>query len=69
MLSYYHLWRMNPSEARPYKIPREKLLAKDYQKTRCYSQTASLSWHVTGQGRTTASWSVLIALMMRSSIG
>ncbi len=34
MLSYYHLWQMNPTEAR-------KLLAKDYQQTRCYSQAAN----------------------------
>ena len=23
MLTYYHLWKMNPTEARPYRIPRE----------------------------------------------
>ena len=40
MLTYYHLWEMNPREARPYRIPRERILIKDYQKTRCYSQTA-----------------------------
>jgi len=40
MLTYYHLWKMSPTEACPYRIPREKLLVKDYQKTRCYSQTA-----------------------------
>jgi len=33
MLTYYQLWQMNPREAR-------KLLVKDYQKTRCYFQTA-----------------------------
>jgi transposase len=33
MLTYYHLWRMNPTEAR-------RVLLKDYQKTESYSQTA-----------------------------
>ena len=33
MLTYYHLWKMNPREAR-------KILVKDYQETDSYSQTA-----------------------------
>lgn len=33
MLTYYHLWRMNPREAR-------RILIKDYQETKSYSQTA-----------------------------
>jgi len=33
MLTYYHLWKMNPTEAR-------KILVKDYQETGSYSQTA-----------------------------
>jgi len=33
MLSYYHLWKMNPTEAR-------RLLLQDYQETKSYSQTA-----------------------------
>jgi len=59
MLTYYHLLKMNPREARPYRIPRERILVKDHQETGSYSQTASQSWHacpkayqagVTGQG-------------------
>jgi len=34
MLTYYHLWKMNPREAR-------RILVKDYQETKSYSQTAS----------------------------
>jgi len=30
MLTYYHLWRMNPTEAR-------RILVKDYQETKSYS--------------------------------
>lgn len=33
MLTYYHLWQMNPTEAR-------RILVKDYQETGSYSQTA-----------------------------
>ena len=33
MLTYYHLWKMNPTEAR-------RILVKDYQETQSYSQTA-----------------------------
>jgi len=40
MLTYYHLWQMNPREARPYRIPRERILVKDYQGIGSYSQTA-----------------------------
>jgi len=40
MLTYYHLWRMNLTEARPYRIPRERILVKDYEETKSYSQTA-----------------------------
>jgi len=40
MLTYYHLWRMNPREARPYRIPWERILIKDYQETQSYSRTA-----------------------------
>jgi len=39
MLTYYHLWKMNPREAR-------RILIKDYQETGSYSQTArSFSTH------------------------
>jgi len=41
MLTYYHLWKMNPREARPYRIPRERILIKDYEETKIYSQTAA----------------------------
>jgi len=40
MLTYYHLWKMNPREARPYRIPRERILVKGYEETKSYSQTA-----------------------------
>ncbi len=40
MLTYYHLWKMNPTEARPYRIPRERILIKDYEGTKSYSKTA-----------------------------
>jgi len=33
MLTYYHLWQMNPTKAR-------RILVKDYQETGSYSQTA-----------------------------
>jgi len=33
MLTYYHLWKMNPREAR-------RILIKDYQETGSYSKTA-----------------------------
>lgn len=33
MLTYYHLWKMNPTESR-------RILVKDYQGTKSYSQTA-----------------------------
>jgi transposase len=33
MLTYYHLWKMNPTEAR-------KILVKDYEGSKSYSQTA-----------------------------
>ena len=33
MLTYYHLWKMNPREAR-------RILIKDYQETKSYSKTA-----------------------------
>jgi transposase len=33
MLTYYHLWKMNPTEAR-------RFLVKDYEETKSYSQTA-----------------------------
>ena len=36
MLTYYHLWKMNPIEAR-------RILVKEYEDSKSYCQTASLS--------------------------